>query len=131
MPKSTPKFATRHKFGGQTKKRKVYNFQKKRRSPSEDVDDSLPPAPSVPEEADEDTDCGLGLAGASGSDSNQVRQTFRRDTVMLQPADLLKIEKDAEEKLRNLESTPATKRKSDLLACANDTATATPRLARV
>lgn len=119
MPNSTPKFATKYKFGGRTKKRKVYNFQKKRRSPSEDVDGSLPPVPSAPEDAD----CGLGLAGESGSDSDHVRQTFRRDTVMLEPADLLKIEKDAEVKLRNLASTPATTRKSGLLACANDTAT--------
>ncbi|KAH7969713.1 hypothetical protein HPB52_021681 [Rhipicephalus sanguineus] len=95
MPNSTPKFATKYKFGGRTKKRKVYNFQKKRRSPSEDVDGSLPPVPSAPEDAD----CGLGLAGESGSDSDHVRQMFRRDTVML---DLLKIEKDAEVKLRNL-----------------------------
>ncbi|KAH7957299.1 hypothetical protein HPB52_017235 [Rhipicephalus sanguineus] len=42
---------------------------------------------------------------------------------MLEPIDLLKVEKNAEEKLQNLASTQATKRKSDLLACANDTAT--------
>ncbi|KAH7954465.1 hypothetical protein HPB49_018765 [Dermacentor silvarum] len=122
MPNSSPKFATKHKFSGPKKKRKFFNFQKRRGSPSEVIDDSLLPEPSATEDSAED--CGIGLAGGSGSDSGRVRQTFRHDTVMLEPADLLKIEKDAEEKLRNLASTPATKRKSELLVRAADAAAA-------
>lgn len=78
--------------------------------------------PSGHEEA-ANTECGLGLACQSGTDNNNVQPTFRRDTVMFKPAELLMIKKNAEEKLQNLEFTPATKQKSELLACANDTAT--------
>ncbi|KAL3219366.1 hypothetical protein MRX96_030508 [Rhipicephalus microplus] len=96
MPKSTLKFTTKHRSGGRTKKRKVYNFQKKRQPPSEDVDS--PPVPSGHEEAVDNTECGLGLACQSGSDSKDVQPTFRCDTIMLKPAQLLMIKKNAEKK---------------------------------
>lgn len=115
MPNTERKFATRHKFG-KKRKRSVYNFQKCPAVAEESAGPDALPAPSCAEAiADE---VGLTAPPASGNASESGR--IRRDTVMLQPEDVLQREVFAREQLKALSSTPATERKSNLVTSADD-----------
>ncbi|KAH9364471.1 hypothetical protein HPB48_021867 [Haemaphysalis longicornis] len=80
------------------------------------------PAPSCAEATADDV--GLTAPPVSGNASESGR--MRRDTVMLQPEDLLQREAVAREQLKALSSTPATERKSNLFTSADDTPTGPP-----
>ncbi|XP_077532598.1 uncharacterized protein LOC144144973 [Haemaphysalis longicornis] len=116
MPKAQLKFATRHKFGKKAK-RFLYNFHKSPAVAEESAGPDALPAPSCAEATADDV--GLTAPPVSGNALESGR--MRRDTVMLQPEDLLQREVVAHEQLKALSSTPATERKSNLFTSADDT----------
>lgn len=94
----------------------MYNFQKCPAVAEESVGPDALPAPSCAEAiADE-----VGLTAPPASENVSESGRIRRDTVMLQPEDVLHREVYAREQLKALSSTPATQRKSNLVTGADD-----------
>ncbi|CAN8025115.1 unnamed protein product [Ixodes persulcatus] len=121
MSEQPRKFNTRPKFGKKRKKSSIENFKKRPTEPERMENPQL----SESDGATEAFEGEVGLAGPSAAgtaetsvDSGRVR----RDTTMLQSSDLEEMKKKADEKLQELASTAATKRKSDILADAKNAA---------
>lgn len=114
MPGSAKKFHSRHKFG-QKKKNWRHNNFKRKPAPHECSDDEREPAASDGADGGE-----IGLASSATASTASCSGRIRRDTRMLQPSELLANKKRAEEKIRELETTAATKRKCDFLDGSED-----------
>ncbi|KAH9366722.1 hypothetical protein HPB48_008777 [Haemaphysalis longicornis] len=116
MPGSAKKFHSCHKFG-QKKKNWRHNNFKRKPVPNECPNDEREPAAS-----DGADSGGIGLTSSATESTASCSGRIRRDTRMLQPSELLTNKKRAEEKIRELETTAATKRKSDFLGGSEDAA---------
>ncbi|XP_077502161.1 uncharacterized protein LOC144113128 [Amblyomma americanum] len=108
MPGSARKVHSRHKFGKKRKKSLVGNL-KRRPAVRPDNDET----PALNDRVGEAAQVGLTRSAAREAVSGSAR--IRRDTVMLEPSDVLQNKTKTEQKLRELASTPATERKSRCL----------------
>lgn len=114
MPGSAKKQHTRKKYGKKRKKSQVSNF-KKRSAPVETVEITRDPERNADADGAADApDSEIGLAAPTGPPGPSQR--VRLDTAMLQPSEVREKKAKAEERLHDLASKPAMKRKMDCFA---------------
>ncbi|CAN8008310.1 unnamed protein product, partial [Ixodes pacificus] len=118
------KYNTRHKFGKRRKKSLLNNLKKPSAEPEGTEDLQLPRSDGAVEAAETAVlaETKVGLGGPSASERSLDSGCVRRDTAMLQSSDLEGMRKKNDQKLQDLASTAATKRKSVLLADMKDNA---------
>ncbi|KAG0444403.1 hypothetical protein HPB47_013832, partial [Ixodes persulcatus] len=103
MSKQPRKFNTRHKFGKKRKKLSIENFKKRPTEPERMENSQL----SESDGATEAYEGEVGLAGPSAAGTAEASVDSGRSS------DLEEMKKKADDKLQELSSTAATKRKSD------------------
>ncbi|KAG0411149.1 hypothetical protein HPB47_011715 [Ixodes persulcatus] len=124
MAKPTAKYTTIHKFGKRRKKSFLNNLKKLSAEPERTEDLQLSRSDGAVEAAETAELAGtkVGLGGPSASERSSDSGCNRRDTAMLQSSNVEGMRKKADQKLQDLASTAATKRKSVLLADMKDNA---------